>query len=191
MRDLAKLVFSGMAGRATMVGSEMAAHMPALWLISSEQRRHGDVVELGVGEGWSTVSLLGGMGREGFLTSYDTSDRSEALTEMGVPEQERAFWRFMLEDSVDAAQGWRDGSIGLLFIDTLHTYDRTRRELGAWLPKMAPGGAISGHDYYLDKWEDVLCGVKRAVDEFALAQADRFRLQVLPHDQGLFILWPK
>lgn len=49
----------------------------------------------------------------------------------------------------------------MLFIDGSHEYERVKRDLTLWAPKIKPGGLICGHDFHPD-WP----GVVRAVDEF-------------------------
>ena len=193
---LMKALFGGMAGDARLDGSEMAAHMPTLHLLATVWS-WGEVVEAGVGRGWSTVALLSALVRLGKkLISYDADGNrcSGVYKTWGLAEGDPilASWDFRVKSSADAAADFRDGSVSLFFLDTSHLYEHTKAELDAWLPKIHPDGIICGHDYLLHQRPDWKhSGVHLAVDEFVAAHADRFRLQVLPHDQGLFILWPK
>jgi predicted O-methyltransferase YrrM len=193
-RFMARAVFRGMSGGAHLWGSEMASHMPALAFLASKWSV-GHIVELGVGRGYSTISLLSGlMGSGKWLVSYDIEPAREENVFRALAIERPPFelpWQFRVRDSVEAAKDWQDGSVSLLFLDTSHDYDHTKRELEAWLPKMHPEGVIAGHDYFLDRMGPIVCGVGRAVDEFARDHASRMTLQVLPHDQGLFILWPE
>jgi predicted O-methyltransferase YrrM len=197
MNALVAAMFRGMDGDAKLAGSDMAAHMPTLYLLA-RQWSFGPVVEIGVGRGWSTVSLLAGtLDGGGRLVSYDTapSAKESAIAAMGIPaaDPRLAPWEFRARNSVDGAGDFADGSVALWFLDTTHTYADTRAELAAWLPKIHPAGLMCGHDYLLHQhpaWS-TLSGVHHAVDEFAAAHRGRFRLQVLPHDWGLWILWPK
>ena len=71
--------------------------------------------------------------------------------------------------SVEGAKQFDPSSIDLVFIDGAHTYDAVRQDIDAWLPKLKPGGIISGHDYrnrtvYQRKGHD-FSGVEKAVDE--------------------------
>jgi len=46
----------------------------------------------------------------------------------------------------DAVADFDDGSIDLLLIDGLHTYEAVKRDLETWLPKVVDGGLIMLHD---------------------------------------------
>ena len=51
----------------------------------------------------------------------------------------------------------------VVYIDADHSYKAVRDDIAVWYPRVTPGGALCGHDYYPEKpWP----GVKRAVDEF-------------------------
>lgn len=179
-----------MAGEAQLPGSSIAAHMPLLSVLAREAM--GTVVELGVGAGWSTIALYHGVeGRpQGCLVSYDLNHecRELALSKLGkVPGR----WLFRKIDSVEAAKEHENGSIDLLFVDTDHTLERSRRELEAWLPKISDGGMIAGHDYLLGSYHGEKYGVQQAVSEFYARHTDRFQLQVFPCDCGLYLLRPR
>ena len=53
-------------------------------------------------------------------------------------------------NSVEAANQFEDGSIDFVYIDAAHDYENVKRDLLAWMPKVKPGGFISGHDYRYD-----------------------------------------
>jgi len=61
-------------------------------------------------------------------------------------------------DSVAMADHVEDDSLDFIFIDADHRYDGVVRDLAAWVPKLKPGGLLSGHDIHLP-------GVLRAVTE--------------------------
>ena len=61
-------------------------------------------------------------------------------------------------DSSEMASEVPDESLDFVFIDADHRYPAVIKDLAAWVPKLKPGGMLSGHDIHLQ-------GVKRAVDE--------------------------
>jgi hypothetical protein len=67
--------------------------------------------------------------------------------------------RILKKESVPAAANFKDRSVGFVFIDANHDKAHVTADIQAWLPKIAPGGILAGHDY------GEPCGVKEAVDE--------------------------
>lgn len=58
-----------------------------------------------------------------------------------------------------------DASVDIVFLDGDHSYSGVNQDINLYLPKVRPGGIISGHDYgNPDKANHVLAGVKKAVD---------------------------
>ena len=64
----------------------------------------------------------------------------------------------MVGDSADSASVIPDSSVHFAWIDAAHDYDSVIRDIRAWLPKMAPGSMLAGHDA---TWHEV----RRAVEE--------------------------
>lgn len=102
---------------------------------------------------------------------------------MGEPEKTQAeldsMYQRILKDmpkatvlrlpSVIAAQEIEDRSLDLVFIDSVHTYEHCLEDILAWLPKVRPGGMISGDDYVPEHQ-----AVARAVDQmFGTKSRDR------------------
>lgn len=73
-----------------------------------------------------------------------------------APVQHRI--KVMRMTSVDASRFMTDGSVDYLMLDGDHSYEAVKADIQAWLPKMKPGGIISGDDY---TWP----GVETAVRE--------------------------
>lgn len=76
------------------------------------------------------------------------------------------------KDSVEASKDFQDKSLDFVFIDASHDYENVKKDINAWLPKIKPGGIISGDDYH-PTWS----GVVAAVDESFGAQVKKDYLQ--------------
>jgi len=174
--------------------SDIVSHLGCLCMLAQQLGREGRLVELGVRAGRSTMALLAGAEASGGrLVSVDIDPDCKATTtdnmvRLGFGGRLLDRWEFRVSDSVKAAELFPNASVSLLFIDTSHELEHTRRELKAWLPKMLPKGIICGHDYLL-RWAGA--GVKQAVDEFAAMHKDRFELLIMPNSNGLFCLVPR
>lgn len=63
-------------------------------------------------------------------------------------------------DSAERAADFPDGSLKFVWLDAAHDYERVRRDLAAWIPKIKKGGIFAGHDA---QWPDVERAVKEAI----------------------------
>lgn len=61
--------------------------------------------------------------------------------------------------TVEAARGFEDGSVDMVFIDADHSHPAPLNDIEAWLPKLAPNGLLCGHDADFR-------GVKRALEQY-------------------------
>ena len=77
--------------------------------------------------------------------AWDHDANYEAVKAISEEHGDRAHIHRMT--SVEASKEVEDGSIDIVFIDALHTYEGVRDDLEAWVPKVKVGGIISGHDY--------------------------------------------
>lgn len=109
-----------------------------------------------------------------FYPAFDESSRSrdvdfEIAKSAMEPFIERVkFWRMASES---AAVQIEDESVGIVYIDALHSYESVIKDISLWFPKVRKGGIISGHDFHQD-----LIGVVQAVMEFAFQ--NNFEIQL-------------
>lgn len=75
--------------------------------------------------------------------------------------------RIVRTTSRGAAGRTPDASLDFVFIDADHSYECVSADIEAWLPKVRPGGLLSGHDYSKpgERSSTGWPGVVRAVDE--------------------------
>lgn len=198
------------------VGKRGASRMPGIFYRATGDIRHRlwslywlcrlvnarTVVELGTRGGDSTRALLAAMeDLGGTLYSFDIEDNSRSVEDAA----QRRFWSFNRSDSVEAVKLFvlasyaasPDGpTVDLVFIDTDHTQETTRREIAAWAPLVKQGGCIVLHDYWLydpPRDRDHGRGVKIAVDEFCDANYPAYLLETHDAgpdgDTGLAVVW--
>ena len=73
--------------------------------------------------------------------------------------------------SLDAAKDFADETFDWVYIDGNHYYDYVRQDLDVWLPKVKPGGFLTGDDYlWLD--DDRRRSVALAVSDFVECHAE-------------------
>ena len=88
----------------------------------------------------------------------------------------------LIRASFDAALPlFSDGSIDILHIDGLHTYDAVKNDFNEWLPKVRPGGIVLLHDIAI-KNDDF--GVWKFWDELVL----EYKTFSFQHSSGLGVL---
>jgi predicted O-methyltransferase YrrM len=184
----------------------IAAHMPELLEIKQRAARRTTInehlvplfieslqvkpkliIELGVGKGESTFALERVAKLCGArLVSVDRYDRS------GVCTWED--WIFIVQDDVEFGANFASWSqerglapeVDVLFIDTSHEYEHTKREIAAWFPWLSPNAKVFFHDTNLSGrffrqdgsmgygWDNNR-GVIRAIEEFFGATFDEKR----------------
>ncbi|WP_422018696.1 class I SAM-dependent methyltransferase [Roseibium sp.] len=133
-------------------------HLPfARWIVAAA--KPGVLVELGVHEGASYCTFCESVERFGTNTKCYGVDAWEGDHQAGFYGDQvlkalsayhdplySSFSTLVQKWFADAAQDFEDGSIDLLHIDGLHTYDAVKADFEAYLPKMSKSGVILFHD---------------------------------------------
>lgn len=91
----------------------------------------------------------------------------------------KEFSTLVRADFTDAASDFADGSIDLIHIDGLHTYEAIKHDVDTWLPKLAPDGMLMLHDTH-EKRTDF--GVYRLWDELMASYPNHLDFS---HSHGL------
>lgn len=73
--------------------------------------------------------------------------------------------RILRQSSAEASATFTDGTLDVVYIDADHSYDGVRGDLETYMPKLAPGGLLMGHDFARHKTFDFR--VIEAVEDFA------------------------
>jgi GT2 family glycosyltransferase len=133
-------------------------HLPfARWIVAAAKPEV--LVELGVHEGASYCTFCESVERFGTNTKCYGVDAWEGDHQAGFYGDQvlkalsayhdplySSFSTLVQKWFADAAQDFDDGSIDLLHIDGLHTYDAVKADFEAYLPKMSKSGVILFHD---------------------------------------------
>lgn len=141
-----------------LASSAWTEHVPfAFWLV--EALRPKLFVELGTHFGVSYFAFCQAMEKlylraQAFAVDLWTGDEHSGLYGSDVFEavrthNDRAYSHFstLSKSSFDDARSYfLDGSIDLLHIDGLHTYEAVRHDFESWLPKMSSRGVVVFHD---------------------------------------------
>jgi glycosyltransferase involved in cell wall biosynthesis len=133
-------------------------HVPfAAWLIQVLSPKI--FVELGTHSGNSFFAFCQAVAESGISTrcyAVDTwrgdehsgpYDETVFLEVNAHLQQHYAAFAGLLRMTFDEARAYfTDGSVSLLHIDGLHTYEAARHDFESWLPKLAPGAVVLLHD---------------------------------------------
>lgn len=110
----------------------------------------GILLEIGVNYGVSTTALLAGKPPSSRLYSVDVDECERARKRLG--EADVWDWEFIQSDSLDTdtiEMIRKSGSIDLLLVDGLHTYDQVYGELETYCPLLSKDGVVLVHDVLL------------------------------------------
>lgn len=141
------------------------------WL-GEQAREHTNIVEIGSWMGRSTRIMADNT--SGTVIAVDTWEGTPAEHSeiMKALTPENLFKAFQLHTadchnivpfkgtSVHAASYIMAPDFDMIFIDAAHDYDNVKADIEAWLPRLAEGGLLCGHDFTYSK------GVEQAVREF-------------------------
>ena len=141
---------------AQIVGKESSDIQDHMHLLC--KRAKGNIFEIGVRGGISTAALLvGATFHDGHLWSVDIDDCSQLYD---IPA-----WTFIRGNSSRDSErilSQLPPVLDVLFIDSDHSLEMTRRELQLYAPRVKKGGVILAHDTDLAG-----AGVRQALDEYA------------------------
>jgi glycosyltransferase involved in cell wall biosynthesis/ubiquinone/menaquinone biosynthesis C-methylase UbiE len=138
--------------------SAWLGHIPfAFWIIEQVQPRI--LVELGTHYGHSYFSFCQSVRANGLSTKCYAVDTWQGDEHTGFYGEEvfnyveaqnqreyHAFSRLLRMRFDDALSCFSDGTIDLLHIDGLHTYEAVRHDFETWLPKLSSRGVVLFHD---------------------------------------------
>jgi predicted O-methyltransferase YrrM len=155
------------------------------------------LVELGVHQGCSFFAFCQAVKEHGLPTRVVGIDTwtgdphagfySEDVFEQVQQCKSRDFAdeRFVLQRSTfqSALGGFKDGTLDLIHMDGLHTYEAVREDYQTWLPKLAPHGIMLFHDVA------PTCGYESA--RFWLELKQEYPHFEFLHSWGLGVLFPK
>jgi hypothetical protein len=84
----------------------------------------------------------------------------------------------IVADSVTASGFFADASLDWVHLDARHDRDHLGADIAAWRPKVRAGGWLSGDDYDLDKWPEVVDTVNELLPDARPWSVGQWRLTV-------------
>lgn len=138
-----------------------------LWLYEQAEQMES-VVEVGCWKGRTTIVLLKACPGKVYAVDHFLGSESERDTHHAEAKSKDIYAEFMANvgeflnlevlkmESAEAAKQFADGSVDMVFLDNGLSYEETKANIEAWLPKVKK--LICGHDTCQE-------GVRRAVEE--------------------------
>jgi hypothetical protein len=83
--------------------------------------------------------------------------------------------QLIISDSIAAARLFSEASLDWVHLDARHDYASVKADVEAWLPKIKPGGWLSGDDYDEQKWPDVVKAVGELLPRAGLWSKQQWR----------------
>lgn len=175
------------------LASAWTEHVPfAFWLVDVLRPRM--IVELGTHNGVSYSAMCQAVKSLGLAASCFAVDTWKGDAHAGFYPEDvyrdfaafhdrryRAFSQLVRSRFDDALPHFEDGSIDLLHIDGMHTYEAVRHDYQCWLPKLSANAVVLFHDTAVRERE---FGVHRLWSEIA---AEKLHFSFL-HGHGLGVL---
>jgi hypothetical protein len=168
-------------------------HVPfAFWIVEALQPK--SFVELGTHYGVSYFAYCQAIERLGLKCRAYAVDTWRGDEHSGLYGDEvyktvfahnsecySAFSRLVRSTFDEARAHFADGSIDLLHIDGLHTYEAVKHDFETWLPKLSPSAVVIFHDINV---RERSFGVSRFFDELA----QKYPSFAFEHGHGLGII---
>lgn len=170
-------------------------HLPfAYWLVS--EQRPQTIVELGTHYGNSYFTMCQAVADNGYSTECFAVDCWEGDTQAGTYEgtvyqaveetnrnKYKSFSSLLRMTFEDALPLFRDGSVDLLHVDGLHTYEAVKCDFESWRPKLSDRAIVLFHDTAVKKAD---FGVRRFWRELSMEHECHVEFS---HNFGLGVLW--
>jgi hypothetical protein len=168
-------------------------HVPfAFWLVDT--LRPGVIVELGTYSGVSYSAMCQAVKLLGLASCCFAVDTWQGDEHAGFYAEDvyqdfsafhdrhySSFSRLVRSTFDEALDHFEDGSIDLLHIDGLHTYEAVRHDYESWLPKLSPNAVVLFHDTNVREGDFAVHRLWREIS------SDRVHFEFI-HGHGLGVL---
>ncbi len=143
-----------------------------LW-IGRRLSRPSTIVEIGcyAGESTKSFALIGDniIAVDPWINGYDDNDLSSYCINMNTVEHSFDVRTLnisnitkVVDTSINYCARTQNNSVDLVYLDAIHKLIHSRNDILRWIPKIKPGGYISGHDF-CGYWGEVVDAVLETV----------------------------